>query len=243
VRKEGRSPAYEVRMPSSTRVERSKVAMVSWGLFAAACGVAAAYAIRYGVTNDGWRNVVGWIGGLALAALALVGVSAIFFASGTAACPACAASLGGLDPGIACVAPCSCGALVKVAGGRASALQDDDVLEAPLLRVSLPERILWPEGCLVCGAHAEATQPVSVHVSSTAGNLLASAVGLAVAGTVGVGFVRSGGGTTLTVEAPRCARHTHVAALDVRLGRVFLLFRAVGPFRAFLARNKLTAEI
>lgn len=230
-------------MPHSPSVQRSKTAMVVWGVVALGAGVAAFYALRYGVTNDGWRNVVGWIGGLALGAVALVAGAGIFFASGTAACPSCAKALDALDPGIACVAPCSCGALVKVSGGRASALGEDDVLEAPLLRAPFPERILWPEGCLVCGAPADATEHLSAHVSSTASNLLASAVGLGLAGTVGVGFVRSGGGTTLTVEAPRCAAHTHVAAIDVRLGRPFLLFRAVRPFRAFLARNSVAAEV
>jgi hypothetical protein len=72
-------------------------------------------------------------------------------------------------------------------------------------------------------------------------SLFGSALGLGMAGVVGVGFVTAGRGARISVGVPHCDAHDDgvYLAFGSQSGEPRIRFRAVRPFRAFCALNKV----
>ena len=142
------------------------------------------------------------------------------------------------------VVPCEkCPALLCSVADRAlRAAHPGEVLEKPVLRAPLAEKVMWPDGCVVCGSPATRTLIARGESSKAVSNLLTSAVGLGLAGTVGVGFGADRGKTVVTLDAPHCQDHEGGVAVDFSLGgSPRIVYRAVDRFRAFCEKNGVQA--
>jgi hypothetical protein len=212
-----------------------------------ALAVAATFLLRMAWANDtGWRNFVGWPLGIASALGSVACFAAIFVATGIARCPQCGVTIGTLDPSgdtepaVACE---KCGGLFAVENRSLRSVGEDEVLAKPCLTAPLAETLAWPEGCVLCGAPATRNVGVEATSSGLMKNLFGSALGLGMAGVVGVGFVSTGRGARISVGVPHCDAHADGVGLafGTLSGTPRIRFRAVRPFRAFCALNGVKA--
>jgi hypothetical protein len=190
--------------------------------------------------GEGWRDFVGWPAFVICALFALALFAGAVFGSGEAGCPGCGESIGGLDPTEGAGVPVPCGKCEKyssISDGKLTLIEESHVADRPIFRTSLPEKFSWPAGCCQCGAPSTREIEMSTKASATAKNAAASAAGIALAGVVGVGFIRTGGGTTYTVQAPHCAAHDGGVLLDTSFGSPVIAFRSLAVLRAFCAAN------
>ncbi len=223
------------------KLERSMPATIGYLAGALVLGAAAFFLIRMAIENDGWKNLVGWPAGILCGLISLGCLLNIFMGSARTACPVCDKPIalhdrsGEEEPFVPCQ---HCGQMIGIEKGEARMIPEGFVAEVAGFRAPLPETFSWPAGCVVCGQAATRQLPAKVHVGKTGQNVAASVAGLALTGLVGVGFIRTGGGKTISVEVPHCDRHEGGVALAVGPDKKpQVLFRSLPVMRAFCKLN------
>jgi len=195
-------------------VKRNWLMTFVWFGVAGLFGIAAIGFLGLYWVSDGWQEWAGCVLGLPSLLLSFVGLL-ISFASTKAVCPECGGKLPDPEQIWRC-STCDCfGEVVENSRGQeiVRAIENDRVAQRPVFFTSLPEQFAFLDECVVCGAPPEQEIEISYVHSSTGTNLLMSAAGVAMAGTVGVGFTQTGGGTRYSVNVPHCHQHQNGAKL------------------------------
>lgn len=237
---------------SMIHARRSLVSTVIWLVVAGLGGVLTVYLLHMAWTEDGWRDFVGWPLGLGAVLLTLGSVFNAVGVSHTVACEACGATMKAIDPSGTAAAVIACTkchtAYVWARPGVFRQPHADEVLPQPGFAAPLSAGAKLPAGCICCGQPATREEQISVKQSKLLGNAVASTIGLGLAGTVGVGFVRHGGGSVTTLMAPHCATCTNGLALcDLPEPNAdgaptpAVLFRSFPRFLAYCALNETHA--
>jgi hypothetical protein len=163
--------------------------------------------------------------------------------SGSAPCPGCGAPIHDIDRkakvlGLLCT---RCNLFLKSKSGVLRPMSMDTVAADAIFGAALPLHVDWPPGCAVCGALETQSSPVRVVKLDGGESFAASAVGLALLATTGMGFVIRGG-KRIAVDVPHCADHDDgVVLTDGGPTELLLLFRSYPYQRAFCALNKTQA--
>lgn len=164
-------------------------------------------------------------------------VSKVLRAPGHASCPECGTRIADLDRGRRTAGIlCRCGRFLEVtpAGLRATPL--DAVAERPTFGATMPGKIVWPPGCVVCGAPPTQHLPLPVVESDDEG-LAKLALGAAMVATVGVLLIRRSE-RRLAIDVPHCPEHDDgVIATAGGSSRFLMLFRSYAYQRAFRVLN------
>jgi hypothetical protein len=170
-------------------------------------------------------------------------VGKVFGGSGDAPCPVCGAKIHDVErservEGILCT---HCGGFLNSEAGELRPVDPDTVADGAIFGAALAEGFKWPPGCVVCGAPVTQELPVRVVKTDVEKSMALSAVGLAMAATIGVGFwVRKG--KRVAVDVPHCAAHDDGAVLTEGGPTGFLLlFRSYPYQREFRQLNQTLA--
>ncbi|MDI3288338.1 hypothetical protein [Polyangium sp. 15x6] len=162
---------------------------------------------------------------------------------GAAPCPSCGAALEDLDrrahfAGILCR---HCGHFVEGEGGRVWVTEEGAIADTPLFGAALPETLVWPPGCVVCGAPPTQHLPIHVKKHDAAGTAVNVAIGMAMASVAGFGIIRASG-TVAALAVPHCKEHDDGASLALGGPTEFMiLFRSYAYQRAFCDQNHVVA--
>jgi hypothetical protein len=238
-----RAQIREPRVPKSavTRPPAHTYALIVVAVLLALAGVALAFAAALGWTRDPFLPGMGAL----LCGCGAVGVlfGKVLAGSGSAPCPGCGAPIHGIErkgrvQGILCV---RCNRFLKSKSGVMRPMARDTIARDPLFGAALPTSFAWPPGCVVCGERVTQSLPVRIMKTDHGESLAASALGLAMVATIGVGFwVRKG--VRVALDVPHCADHDDGAVLtEGGPSDFFLLFRSYPYQRAFCARNETQA--
>jgi hypothetical protein len=144
------------------------------------------------------------------------------------ACPFCGAVLDGLPKPNANGVPrrVQCGKCWEYSGlqkGFVSPYNPNAVEEKPTFRAPLAQSVIWPHGCVQCGA--EPTRFEEVSTSSLSAAFL-------VVGTVRVKTFKLSG-------VPYCEAHKKAVEMNTGLGNtLYLDWRSLGMMRRYLAANR-----
>ena len=189
--------------------------------------------------TGGW---LGWVGAVLTGGFALVCAFLGIFSAGSVACTNCGKAITGFEPNRKelqlGVCP-DCNVYLQYENAQLAAVADDDLKKGHAYRVSVDGNIAWPPMCLVCNAPAERETEATFDISKAGSNAAASAAGLALFAVAGAGFVRYGGGGSITLRTPACANHEGGArVLDASNGRATIGFRFRRAHRAFLEANR-----
>ncbi len=224
-----------VRAPSQTYALLAVVALLAVACAALACAAA------FDWIADPFLAGLGAL----LSGCAAVGVlfGKVLAGSGSAPCPGCGAPIHDIDrqarvQGILCT---RCNLFLKSKSGVLRPIPMGTVAADPIFGAALPLRFDWPPGCAVCGALETQSSPVRVVKNDGGEGLAASAVGVALLATTGMGFVMRTG-KRIAVDVPHCADHDDgVVLMDGGPAELLLLFRSYPYQRAFCALNKTQA--
>lgn len=171
-------------------------------------------------------------------------VGKVVMRSGSAPCPGCGAPIHDVDrigsvAGILCG---HCGKFLRAERGELRPVAPDTVAEDPIFGAAVRESFAWPPGCAVCGAPS--TRAVQARLRATnadaATDVGLAVVGVAMAATVGVGFLMRGE-QRISIEVPHCAEHDDGAVLVDGAGDpggLLWLFRSYPYQRAFCELNR-----
>ena len=201
-----------------------------------ACVGLAAVATLAGWASDGFIPGMGAL----LCGCSAVGVlvGKVLRGSGSAPCPLCRAPIHDVErtgrvDGILCT---GCGRFLRSKAGVLRPVGEGTVAADAIFGAALSGGFEWPPGCVVCGAPVTQTLPVRL-MNEDEASVGLSIVGLAMAATLGAGFLVHRG-KRAALNVPHCADHDDGALLAKGgPGGFLLLFRSYPYQRAFCERN------
>ena len=182
---------------------------------------------------DGGLLIIGGLVGLVACGYAAF---ALYY-SGVGFCPTCNMRLSGLamddNEGVRCR---GCDGYVDSKDGALSMAGEDSLASVPRFQAACPDRVVWPEGCCVCGEPATRQLLFKLEERESAPLAGDMAVRVASLGTLKLDEVR-----TNSVHVPHCDDHDHGAELirsqDEEGAELALLFRWNDYRRRFEALN------
>jgi hypothetical protein len=181
---------------TTTRVSRSWKATIGYmigAILAIGISVLLFATIAEGPVTVGIALIPGIVG--------LILLYMAFGGAGTAACPACGATLGGLstraNDGVLCP---SCHVYSEGKDGTLWRTDPNRIADEPIFSSPLPADFRFPSGCCVCGRPAEGRETIKLRTQNASSAVTASTVGVTTS-------------TEVSVGVPHCAEHKGGARL------------------------------
>ena len=191
-------------------------------IYFAALGVAAVVIIVFTVLRD-W-GFWGWFGAvfLLIASLGSMASMAKTGGAGLAPCPKC----GFQNPVLHVTMHrylCCAGCKTWLEGSTTTNVVDPDhVASFPAFNLELPEPIIWPDGCPVCGGPV--TRMREIEGTSAVGDVVGLVAPISIQ-------------KVLKLQVPVCEQHEDGIALHHEGGKGIVSFRSMSYMRRFMAVN------
>jgi hypothetical protein len=203
------------------------------------------FAIAYALARTALEPDSSWLWWVTVVVVGLFGIVAGYLAiwsAGSVPCPNCGKRITGFEPGSDAqqigVCP-ECNVYVAFEKRAIRTSGDEEISHRHPFRLAVDGNITWPPRCLVCNERAVRETEATFDISKAGSNAAASAAGLALFAVAGAGFVRYGGGTSITLRTPACAQHEGGARVfGVTNGRAIIGFRSRCVHREFLDANR-----
>jgi len=161
----------------------------------------------------------------------IVGLILLYMAfggAGTAACPACGATLGGLsttaNDGVLCS---SCHFYSEGKDGTLWRTDPSRIADEPIFSSPLPPEFKFPNGCCVCGGPPAGRETIKLRTQNASSAVTASTVGVTTS-------------TEVSVGVPHCTEHKGGARLSGTPQSPHIKLRSYPYLRAFCALNGTT---
>jgi hypothetical protein len=205
---------------TTTRISRSWNATIGYlvgAILAIGISVLLFATIAEGPVTVGIALIPGVVGGIFL--------YMAFGGAGTAACPVCGATLGGLstrvNDGVLCP---SCHVYSEGTDGALWRTDPNRVADEPIFSSPLPPEFKFPSGCCVCGRPAAGSETIKLRTQNASSAVTASTVGVTTS-------------TEVSIGVPHCAEHTGGARLGGTPGSPHIKLRSYPYLREFCELN------